>query len=227
MKQLLSSASIIIIAVAILATAGFFVWQNQHVALQTVASSVSPGVPTPSTVVSVAPMPVDTSNWKTYQNDKFGFQFKYPAYAKVCDIPPAHDIEKDTVLDLAISMSGNCKWENFYGLVSADIFIGTGNVLIQDGQIDSGNLEDDFYRDGRIYGLDRSLNPNLGYVTIDGLRGYGGAVKKSISGAQEYLVFLRVRGHTTDIWDRNYSAHSKETTAIVNSLRFDAKKYPR
>ena len=42
----LSLVSIIIIAVAVLATAGFLVWQNQQTVLQIVAPSVSPGVPT-------------------------------------------------------------------------------------------------------------------------------------------------------------------------------------
>lgn len=78
-KQPLSPASIIIIAVAILVTAGFLVWQNHQVALQIVAPSFSPPLHTPNATVNVSPRPVDTSGWETYRDEKYGVEVKYPA----------------------------------------------------------------------------------------------------------------------------------------------------
>ena len=56
-KQGFSAVALVII-IAVLAIGGYAVWQKQDNSLST-----------PS---------VDTTNWKTYRNDKYGFEFKYP-----------------------------------------------------------------------------------------------------------------------------------------------------
>lgn len=75
-QQFLSLPSTIIILFAILVTTGFLVWENNQMAYQISTPSASPIVSTPS--VSVSPVPVDVSNWKTYRNETYGFEMKYP-----------------------------------------------------------------------------------------------------------------------------------------------------
>ncbi len=43
-----------------------------------------------------------TFNWKTYQNDEFGFSFKYPEYANVCDETINYEGAEKTNLNLRI-----------------------------------------------------------------------------------------------------------------------------
>ena len=59
------SVVVLIIILAVLAGSGYFVWKNQ----------------TSDNSFTTAPAPtagVDTSTWKTYRNDKYGFEFRYP-----------------------------------------------------------------------------------------------------------------------------------------------------
>jgi hypothetical protein len=55
--------------------------------------------PNPSPTPTVSPAPVstlpaaDTSNWKTYKNDKYGFQFKYPESFSVKESPNSTHVD--------------------------------------------------------------------------------------------------------------------------------------
>jgi hypothetical protein len=85
------------------------------------------------------------------------------------------------------------------------------------------NLASDFYNN--FGGIDESLNPNLGYINVDGLTGYGGVVRRADTQGLEYIIYINQGGHNISIWDRHYDAHEEDTNLIINSLRFDPQIY--
>jgi hypothetical protein len=122
-------------------------------------------------------------------------------------------------LDLGISIGGNCNTLNQYGASLADI-----DIHIQGAQMAADkNLASDFYKNFGI--IDESLNPNLGYLNMDGLTGYGGVVRRANTQGLEYILYINQGGHNISIWDRHYDAHEDDTNPIVKSLRFDPQIY--
>lgn len=88
MKQKGNTIIIVAILVVALAAIGYLVYQNMLLKKQ--AASPSP-VPTTVSTVSPSSVPISSSTpasslkpgWKLYQNDKYGFEFSYPASFKV------------------------------------------------------------------------------------------------------------------------------------------------
>jgi hypothetical protein len=157
------------------------------------------------------------SNWLTYHNDNFSFSFSYPSQATICEYPQLYDTVNN--LDLGISIEGSCNTLDQYGASLADIFI-----YIQGAQMaPDKNLANDFYTNFGI--IDRSLNPNLGYLNVDGLTGYGGIVRRANTQGLEYIIYINQGGHNISIWDRHYDAHEEDTNLIINSLHFDSRIY--
>lgn len=64
------SAVVIIIILAVIAVGGYAVWKNQ-------TAPPAPNSP-PDTNITLPISNLDTSDWKTYRNDEYGFEMKYP-----------------------------------------------------------------------------------------------------------------------------------------------------
>ncbi len=197
-----------ILALAAIAGGGYFVRLKINPGPNGITSKETPG------------------DWKTYENKEFAFQFKYPPYASICITPPLHP-EETYMFDLMVSMKGDCSSDKFYGFKSADILININNEMAESGVFDKGNIEYNFYRDGRVYGIDKSLNPKLGYINFDNFKAYGGTFTSVNSGKEEYLILISSKGHNISLWDKNYYLHSKETNVVLNSFHFSTEKYPR
>lgn len=183
---------------------------NQPILTNGTTSTASSNIPTLTGNASIP------SNWLTYRNDKFSFDFSYPPQATICDIPQQYG---ENALTLAISIGGNCNAVNEYGGNIADIGINIGPAVKSGDK----NLVNDFYTGFGV--IDKSLNPDLGYVDVDGLTGYGGVVRRAGTSTLEYIIDINQGGHFLVIWDRHYDAHKEDTNLIINSLHLDPQIY--
>jgi hypothetical protein len=202
------TALIILFSVLIVAI-GALLYGFQMTFLRSVANQTSN-----ATLMGDMPIP---SDWLIYRNANFSFSFSYPPHATICVYPkPSYLMD---MLDLGISIEGNCNTLDQYGATLADI-----DIHIQGAQIaPDKNLASDFYKNFGI--IDQSLNPTLGYIDVGDLTGYGGIVRRANTQGLEYIIYINQGGHNISIWDRHYDTHEEDTNLIINSLRFDPKIY--
>ncbi|MBX4211272.1 MAG: hypothetical protein KW806_00515 [Candidatus Yanofskybacteria bacterium] len=167
------------------------------------------------------------SDWQTYQNNDFGFSFRYPANAHICDTR-LHP-EETYILSLAIDFKSNCTSTELYGLTTADIYINIEKDVDKAYMRDNQTFEHDFFMgfDPDIRDTIKQLSPDLGFKKVDGLRAYGGVIKRDTSTNSEYLLGISHNEINGSFWDRHYHEHKNITDKIVRSLKFDSQKYPR
>lgn len=61
----------------LLLVGGLFVWYKKQSVMPPVVESVTEVI-SESAPISEPETPIDTSDWQTYRNDKYGFEFRYP-----------------------------------------------------------------------------------------------------------------------------------------------------
>lgn len=126
-----------------------------------------------------------TFNWKEYQNDKFGFSFKYPEYVGVCDNTADYKEKNETVenkkniqLNLMIGANGEieaCGAIN--NISSASNSIPPLFITIEKNTNNYKTAEEVFYKDFTEFSnIDKSLNKQLSRFDIAGSEAYGGRV---------------------------------------------------
>lgn len=85
----LAALPLVIIVVIALGLGGYFAYRSTqpNYSYEPSASPplapVSPTTPPPSPTPASSPVPDETANWKTYRNDEYGFEFRYPPNVKV------------------------------------------------------------------------------------------------------------------------------------------------
>ncbi len=89
----------LLVMLAIIAAGGYWVWR------QKVINSVPVSIPK-----------VDISNWKTYRNDKYGFEFKYPKEYTVGLNTKGGFLPADPIFDLILYRLGEQKVREGIGI---------------------------------------------------------------------------------------------------------------
>lgn len=128
-----------------------------------------------------------TFNWKTYQNDKFGFSFKYPDYATICDFTQKLQNVEKTELNLVIftwDTSGDC----------SKLILPAPQIIVKKNTENYKTAEEAFYKEFPL--ADKSLNPGLSYFKVDNINAFGGVIKSKIpesniiSGEESYEIVI-------------------------------------
>lgn len=114
------------------------------------------------------------SAWQIYRNERFGFSFKYPEYAYICNIQSIENAE----LFLNIYFKESCE-EAEKAMDPANL-----RITVKQNKNNYKTAEEAFYKEfsQEFPKLDISLNPQLGYFKIDKFNAYGGKIINKTSG---------------------------------------------
>jgi len=147
----LAPIAIILIIIGVLAIGGGVWYLGTQTSTQPVAAPQPTLSPTPS--VSPTPFHVDeTANWKTYRNDTYGFELKYPE-----SIPFQDELHDSLTNSLSVRSENNTYILFFYvnlpkGFEDAESY-GNKNLILKDREIKVILLQDQ-YSTGSVRGID-------------------------------------------------------------------------
>jgi len=152
----------------------------------------------------------ETADWKTYKNEQYGFEFKYPSDWMVTE----KDADKtDTIKD------GHLFEVSKYGTVGAAEISGVFEVNVFNFDDNQANFEKKITSIKRLY-------PNNREVSQDGLNGYKGenyVLDEAAETMTSLEVFLGNKGvyqvliHYLEFKDGDYK---KQTELIRSTLKF-------
>ncbi len=159
-----------------------------------------------------------TFNWKTYQNDQFGFSFKYPEYTDICDETAKVGVELNLVIH-----QGVCDKKNFNAPLA--------QLKIKKNIANYKTAEEAFYAEEQF--STKSLNPQLNSFKINKFDAYGGKVIYEINEAKKkytvtinvvilkdnYIIEL-VGNPYIETADNSHVAENSIINAIFSSLHF-------
>lgn len=165
-----------------------------------------------------------TFNWKEYKNDKFGFSFKYPKYANVCD----------NTMDYNEKINATVKTEK----AELNLYIGAGGnpefcgtsaippifVTIEKNINNYKTAEEAFYKE--FPDINKSLNNQFDHLNIAKADAYGGKIAYKLDNSR----FTRENGYGIIILKNDYIIKFSDTVydeifdnkEIGNKSLFDA-----
>ncbi len=106
---------------------------------------------------------IDTSNWKTYRNEKYGFEVKYPDRYEIRDLTEINR-KYDIALQLLI---GVCDLRFTAGCDGPSIHVYKGKF--REPSIMMGTYVNELYRDGLTFWLggDRNILSTFKFITLE------------------------------------------------------------
>ncbi len=163
---------IILFALVILLVGGYFAWQKQQSVTTPTPVVTEPVVKEP--VPAPTEEPIDTSDWKTYRNEEYGFEFKYPKEwaIKKTTTPAVFYLrsEKFQPVFLGNLASG----EPFYsdGEIKVEIFTNVHNLSIQERYSQFDDIYRAYANDPKLLSTLTNVNHN-DLLTFETHRGFG------------------------------------------------------
>ncbi len=174
------------------------------------------------------------NNWEGYANtnESYGFSFKYPEYASICDITEKFQYMEKAELNLILityGIPGDC--DNSRLVTSSPV-----QIIVKKNIDNYKTAEEAFYKEFTFF--EKSSNPQLGYIKLAKLDAYGGAAndKYSISNIvfgsykaivikNDYIIKFSSDMYSGEIEGRQGGAKPILDT-IISSLYFyqDAKR---
>lgn len=125
-----------------------------------------------------------TFNWKKYQDDKFGFGFKYPDYANICDDTVTLENLEKTDLNLRIRLFGDpCDEKDVapaYIIIKRNIEnYKTAEEAFNKELLKDYTTPDPSYAKELQEAYESVIKTNFTYFKIGGLDAYGGKIVSS------------------------------------------------
>jgi len=133
-KQGFASVAIIIIVVVFLvAGAGLLLWQQTKLPAPSEVEGPAPEVVATTTVV-------DTANWKTYRNEKYGFEFEYPPTNKLVS---RHELDCGSLEECSLleAEAETADWVGVIGNFGPDVDRHTNLVFSMQAYAEKGKPE--------------------------------------------------------------------------------------
>ncbi|MBU3964786.1 hypothetical protein KKG29_01505 [Patescibacteria group bacterium] len=141
-----------------------------------------------------------TFNWKEYQNNEFGFSFKYPEYVNICNELTDSKKKEGIELYLGIRPFGSLDTCN-----SGDV--PTLHIVAKKNINNYKTSEEAFYKE--FPDIDRSFNASLGYLEINKADAYGGKIANKITDSHTtrsdaYIVIILRNNYVIEFNDTWY-----------------------
>jgi len=154
-----------------------------------------------------------TFNWKTYQNDKFGFSFKYPEYMNICDNTIKHNekaMEETEKVELELRITNGSELDPCNTGTIPPIYI-----TIKKNINNYKTAEAAFYKE--FSDIDKSLNNQFDRLDVGKANAYGGNIVYKITEPR----FTREENYGIIILKNDYIVKFSDTVydAIFDDIR--------
>lgn len=206
-----------LLALALILGGGIFVWFQTKSVVDPVIPPVSD--PVVAEPVVAEPQSIDTSDWKTYRNEEYGFEFRYPKELTQSDKQATNNGLIVTLLGFnpnARNLMGESKpgyYPNVYLYAWNDI----NNSYLKGGTWEGERMYsdlDDLMRDSKNTGIIK-----LRDVTVDGRKGY--LVSMPGAMAHEAVIFSdQHRYYRIDFPEFQKVLNAETKTGIIKSFHF-------
>lgn len=157
----------------------------------------------------------DRVGWKSYENDDFGVNFKYPKSGFICNL---NTIKETKYFSVAINIEEDCataaKNQKEKETIDSDIVIEIKKIPVN--TMGAQKITPESY-----FEVHKQINPDTGYFILGGLTFYGGKRINTTNGPAEFrAISVFEDGTQIQVFDLNYYKHPEMANNILASINF-------